>query len=118
VPLLILAAIGAWTLWRRGSRDRLTSALLAWAGMWLVFSLSTVFAQVGDAYVRYAAEFIGRINLATAPLLAVLAARGAACGWDANTPAAWRRPSQITALLLIAWALSLAINGWVGWFSR
>ena len=81
-PLLILAGIGAWRVWRRGTRDRLTSALLAWAIVWVVFSASTVFSKVDQEYVRYAAEFLGRINLATMPLLAILAGYGAAAGWD------------------------------------
>ena len=49
-PLIVLSAIGAWRLWRRGLRDRLTSALMAWAIVWVVFSASTVISKVGPEY--------------------------------------------------------------------
>src|SRR4029079_15623270 len=78
-PLLLLSAIGVWSLVRRRVRGRLESALLAWAVMWVVLSTSTVFSHVDAAHVRYAVgEFFGRINLATVPLIAILAGRGAA----------------------------------------
>ena len=103
-PLLILAVFGAIDLVRSGVRDRLTSALAAWALVWLVFSASTVFAQVGDEYVRYAAEFLGRINLATLPLIAILAARGAQRKW--------------LGFAMFGWAIGLAAQSWLGWFSK
>ncbi len=117
-PLLLLSCFGVWSLVRRRTRDRLTSALLAWAAVWFVFSASTVFARVDDAYVRYAAEFLGRINLATVPLIAILAARGAAFGWEPGAPASIRRSLQIVAVLLIAWTLVVAVQAWLGWFAR
>jgi len=101
-PLLILAVFGAIDLVRAGVRDRLTSALAAWALVWLVFSASTVFARVGDEYVRYAAEFLGRINLATLPLVAILAARGANRRW--------------LGVAMFAWAMVLAVQNWLSWF--
>lgn len=115
-PMLILAAAGVWSLARRRVRDRLTSALIAWAVVWIVFSASTVFARVGDAYVRYSAEFLGRINLATLPLIAVLAARGAGVGWEAETPGYLRRPLQVVAIALLVWILFKALDAWLGWF--
>jgi len=117
-PLLILSALGGWSLWRRHVRGRLESALLAWAIVWIVASASTVFAPVGADYVRYSAEFLGRINLATVPLIAILAARGAASGWEPETSAALRRPLQTLAALLSVWTLFVAMNAWVGWFNR
>jgi hypothetical protein len=103
-PLLILAVLGAIDLVRSGVRDRLTSALAAWALVWLVFSASTVFARVDDEYVRYAAEFLGRINLATLPLIAILAARGATRKW--------------LGIAMFAWAIGLAVENWLGWFMK
>ncbi|HEX5071275.1 MAG TPA: hypothetical protein VFV78_13750 [Vicinamibacterales bacterium] len=117
-PLLILSAIGIWSLVRRRERGRLESALMAWAIVWIVFSASTVFARVDQAYVRYSAEFLGRINLATVPLIAILAARGAASGWEAETPAGLRRPLQTVAAVLCVWALLVAMWAWMGWFTR
>ena len=115
-PMLLLAAGGVWSLARRRVRDRLTSALIAWAVVWIVFSVSTVFAGVGDAYVRYSAEFLGRINLATLPMIAVLAARGAGVGWEAGTPQYLRWPLQAAAIGLLGWILFNGLNAWLGWF--
>jgi hypothetical protein len=95
-------------VWRRRRRDRLESALLAWAVVWVVLSASTVFSRVEQEFVRYTAEFLGRINLATIPLVAILAAKGAAAGWDDETPSGIRTPLRGVAVVLIAWALYLA----------
>jgi hypothetical protein len=102
-PLLILAVAGAADLLRSGLRDKLTSALAAWAIVWLVFSASTVVAKVDAEYVRYAAEFLGRINLATLPLIAILAARGANRKW--------------LGIAMFAWAIVLAVQNWMAWFA-
>jgi len=115
-PLLILSAAGVWSLVRRQQRDRLLSAVWAWAAIWLVFSLSTVLAPVGDAYVRYSAEFLGRINLATMPLIAILAARGAVFGWEPDPPAYLRQPLQVFSVAMLAWVLFIGLNTWLGWF--
>lgn len=117
-PLLILAAFGVWSLWRRHRRDRLVSALIAWAVFWAIFSASTVFARVDAAYVRYTAEFIGRINLATVPLIAILAGRGAMFGWESEIGHSARRPLQVLAAVLVAWTIALALQQWLGWFTR
>ncbi len=70
----------------------------------MVFSASTVFARVGDEYVRYAAEFLGRINLATLPLLR---------SWppEAPTESGWgSRCSDGRS--------ALAVQSWLGWFMK
>lgn len=118
VPLLLLAAVGVWTVVRNRLRDRLTCALVAWATVWIVLSASTAFARVDASYVRYAAEFLGRINLATVPLVAILAGRGAAAGWDASTPNSVRRLLQYLSVILMAWTLEGAVQAWLGWFYR
>jgi hypothetical protein len=117
-PMAVLAAVGTWLLWRKRRRDRLESALLAWAAVWIVLSASTVFSHVEQEFVRYTAEFLGRINLATIPLVAILAAKGAAGGWDDETPAAIRTPLRAAAVLLTAWSVYLAWQALIGWFSR
>ncbi len=114
-PLWLLAALGVWSVARRRTRGRLESALLAWAIVWVGFSASTVFAPVGDAFVRYSAEFLGRVNLATLPLVAILAGRGAACGWETDAPASLRRTLQIVSLVLVAWTLFNGLQMWLGW---
>ena len=117
VPLLVLAALGLVSLWRRRRGDPLTYALVAWMVVWAVFSISTVFARVDAEYVRYAAEFLGRINLATIPLAAILAARGATIGWDAP-PLSGRLVFRAATIVLLGWATALAAHEWVKWFSR
>ena len=117
VPLLVLAALGLVSLMRRRRGDPLTYALVAWTMVWVVFSISTVFARVDAEYVRYAAEFIGRINLATIPLAAILAARGATIGWDDPAPSG-RFVFRAAAIVLLGWATALAAHEWVKWFSR
>ena len=117
-PILILASIGAWSIWRRGIRDRLVSALIAWAAMWLVFSTSSVFSRLDQEYVRYVTEFLGRINLAVLPLVAILAGRGAAAGWSEETPATARTLLRTVSVVLIAWAVVVAVQSILGWFYR
>jgi hypothetical protein len=117
IPLLILAALGLVALRRRRRGDPLTYALVAWTAVWAVFSISTVFARVDAEYVRYAAEFLGRINLATIPLAAILAARGATIGWD-EPPPAGRLVFRAATIVLLGWATALAAHEWVKWFSR
>ena len=116
--LVVLAAAGSWLIWRKRERGRLESALLAWAGVWFVFSASTVFSRVDQEFVRYTAEFLGRINLATIPLVAVLAAKGAAAGWDDETPSGMRTLRRVAAIVLIAAAINIACHALTGWFSR
>jgi hypothetical protein len=117
-PMVVLAAVGTWFAWRKRRRDRLESALLAWAIVWILLSASTVFSRVEQEFVRYTAEFLGRINLATIPLVAILAAKGAAAGWDDNTPSAMRTPLRGLAVVLIALAINGAWHALLGWFSR
>ncbi len=118
LPLVLLAVIGAWRVWRRGVRDRLVSALMAWAAVWIVFSLSTVFSRVDPEFVRYTIEFLGRINLATLPLVAILAAKGAAAGWDDATPVAAQTPFKAIAMVLVGWSGWIAWTALLGWFAR
>lgn len=119
-PMVLLAAIGVWAIWRRGVRDRVVSGLFAWAGVWFVFSVSTVFSPVDPEFVRYAAELLGRINLATIPMVAILAARGASAGWDESVslPEQVRRPLRAASVILIGWSGWIAWNSLLGWFSR
>jgi hypothetical protein len=113
-PLLALAAIGVWNLWRRRTRDPLVNAIIAWLVVWTVFSASTVFSPVDREFVRYAAEFLGRLNLATMPLLAIVAARGAAMAWEPGDVPLRRGFQWLTAILLAS-ALALAVRAWSAW---
>ena len=117
LPLLILALIGLAATARRRQRDPFTLALVAWAVVWLVFSASTVFARVDAEYVRYAAEFLGRINLATIPLLAVLAGRGAAWAWSPEAARA-QTMAKVAVIALMVWAVVLGGIELAKWFGR
>lgn len=108
-PMILLAAIGAVPWWRRGLRDRLSLAVAAWVVTYVVFVASVVLAPVGSSFLRYAAEFITRVTLATCPAIVVLASLGSARalrrGW------AWRAPA---AALLVAAGYAGA-QLWLDW---
>jgi hypothetical protein len=74
-----------------------------------------VLAPVGAAYVRYSAEFLSRVNLATLPLVAILAARGAAFGWAPDAPAGAKRLLQIGSIVLVFATLGVALQAWIRW---
>jgi hypothetical protein len=66
--------------------------------------------RVDAPFQRYAAEFFGRVLLATYPAAVLLAARGAGWGWH------FGGPTQIAALVLICCAVGLGVQAWLGWF--
>ncbi len=108
-PILVLAAIGTWSLWLDGGRDRLVFLLGAWGVAYAVFVGIGVLPPVDAPFQRYATEFVGRVNFATYPAAVVLAARGAV--W------AWRRGLVLRAasvILLIA-SVAIGVGRWEGW---
>jgi hypothetical protein len=108
-PLLVLAAAGLVHVVRRGARDRLGLLLGAFGVAYVLFFAVGVMARVDPALERYAMEFVGRVNLATYPALAILAARGAAWGWRAGTA------GQLAAAALVGIALRHGALHWRGW---
>ena len=76
-PVLLLAGLGVFTLRRADLATPLGCLLLAWACVWIGVTGTMVIARVGAEFERYAVEFLGRVNLAVYPLLAVVGARGA-----------------------------------------
>jgi hypothetical protein len=110
-PVLLLAAVGAWRAWRERQTDRLTLLVIGWSAAWLAFLAVSTLTRVDTAYQRYAAEFIGRVNLAGLPAAILLAARAAAWIERARTPLAWR---GLVALAL-GWALVIGARLWAGW---
>jgi hypothetical protein len=108
-PLLILAGAGLVHLAMRGGRDRLTLLLAAYAVAYIAFFGAGVTTRVDPALERYATEFVGRVNLATYPAFAILAARGAAWGWRAGPL------GQLAAAALIGIALRVGVQQWTGW---
>jgi hypothetical protein len=108
-PLLVLAAAGLAHVVARGARDRLGLLLGAFGAAYVLFFGVGVMARVDPALERYAMEFVGRVNLATYPAFAILAARGAAWGWRAGAA------GQVAAAALTGIALRLGAVHWKGW---
>lgn len=108
-PILALAALGLAPWWRRGFRDRLSLAVAAWLLTFLILTLSVVLAPVGASFLRYAAEFITRVTLATLPAIVVLAGLG--CAWALRRGWAWRVPA--VAMLVVACYAGTQL--WMDW---
>jgi hypothetical protein len=92
---LMLATFGAWDLYRRGARDRLTLATAGWALSCLAFLIIGVLTPVDMRYY-----------LASIPAIAIAAASGASALWR-------QRPTRTVAvalLILICW------GGAVTWY--
>jgi hypothetical protein len=110
LPVLSLALVGIWSLFRGRRTDRLVLALTAWGAAWLLFIGWSAIRAVEPMYVQDAWEFIGRVELATAPAVAILAGYGAVWAWRSGR--ALRAVSA--ALVLLAFILGAqAIGGWI-----
>jgi hypothetical protein len=108
-PILLLAVVGAWRSLVERSRDRATLDVLAWAVACALF-LGVAVMRVDAPFQRYAAEFFGRVLLATFPAAVVLAARGT--GW------LWKHglPCRLASGLVIVCAVVLGMQNWMAWF--
>ena len=110
-PIAILAAVGLWRTWVAGARDRLALLVAALGVAFVAFLGVAIFPRVNVSFERYAAEFVGRVDLATYPAAVILAARGAAWAWNAGLAA-----RAVSALGLLA-ALAVGVRLWMEWFS-
>jgi len=108
-PIILLALVGCWRSVVDGGRDRASLAALAWGVACVVF-LGVAVMRVDAPFQRYAAEFFGRVLLATFPAAVVLAARGT--GW------AWRHgaTTRFASLILVICAVILGVQSWTAWF--
>jgi len=66
--------------------------------------------RVDAPFQRYAAEFFGRVLLATFPAAILLAARGTAWAWRTGFA------TRLTSALLVGCAVVLGIRSWMAWF--
>ena len=110
-PIVILALVGAWRVWVDRSRDRLTCAICAWGAAYLAFLAESVMAPVDVGYERYAAEFMGRVDLSTYPAALFLAARGAIWMWRNGLVA------RLGSAGLVFWAGTFGWRYWAGWLA-
>jgi hypothetical protein len=107
-PMLALAALGAWLIWRR--RLERLSLSLAGAGLsFAVFVAFRVLAPVEPRYQRYADEFIDRVYYATLPAFAILAAMAAAWCWRAGGG------RRIVGSVLVGASAMIGLQSWLSW---
>jgi hypothetical protein len=110
-PMLVLAAVGAWRVWADRLRDRLALAICAWGVAYLVFLGVSVLAPVDVGYERYAAEFMGRVDLSTYPAAVLLAAYGGAWMWRAGFA------TRVVTVAAIIGAVALGARAWMDWLA-
>ncbi len=108
-PIVLLGIAGVWRSVVDRSHDRATLAAMAWTVAALVF-LGVAVMRVDAPFQRYAAEFFGRVLLATLPAAVVLAARGTGWAWNQGLTL------RLASALLVAWALVSGIQNWMVWF--
>lgn len=109
-PVLTLAIVGVWRLGRRSWREPVPLLLVAWGGAWLAFLFVGTMTRVDTQYQRYAAEFLGRINLASYPVVVMFAAVGAAMLWRAR-PRAW----PLASAVLVGAGVLIGVRMWLRW---
>jgi hypothetical protein len=109
-PILLLAGIGCWHVWRRHAVDRVTLTVLALAITYGLFLLASTMSRVDAPFERYAAEFLGRVVLATYPAAVLLGGIGAAWAWRIGLA-----PRIMSTLLLLA-AFYGGLRSWTAWF--
>jgi hypothetical protein len=108
-PILLLGMAGVWRSVVDRSSDRATLAAMAWAVACLVF-LGVAVMRVDAPFQRYAAEFFGRVLLATLPAAVILAARGTGWAWNQGLTL------RLASAVLVACALLSGIQNWISWF--
>ena len=109
-PVLLLAVAGAVTI-AASPRDRLSLVLAGWLAAWAICLFGGTMTRVDTQYQRYAAEFIGRVNLASYPAAVLLAGLGFERLWRA------RAVGRIAAVVLVCAAATMGASSWLGWFS-
>jgi len=108
-PILVLALFGAWGLLARRRADRLVLGLGAWVLACAIFLGWSIVRTVEPRYVQDAWEFIGRVELATSPAAAILAACGATWAWRSGPVL------RAASVLLVGAALQIAARSLFAW---
>ena len=109
-PIIILALAGAFRLTVRRRADRLVLGLGAWLFASAAFLGWSAARAVDPRYVQDAWEFIGRVQLATSPAAAILAACGATWAWRSGLG-----PRVAGGVLVGAavWGAARAVSAWI-----
>ena len=110
-PVFLLAMVGVWRAWAAAGRERLRLWLSAAALTYAVFLAFSVAAPVEPRFQRYTDEFISRLDFATLPAVAVLAASGAAWAWRAGIV------TRTAAAAMLAAAAVLGVQHWMRWLA-
>lgn len=110
LPMLGLALIGVWSLFRGRRTDRMVLALVAWGAAWILFLGWSAIRAVEPLYVQDAWEFIGRVEMATAPAVAVLAAYGALWAWRSRR---LLRAVSVVLVILACVGGARALGAWI-----
>jgi hypothetical protein len=105
-PIVLLAGVGAWRVWCRGARDRVTLLIAATAVAYVVFAGFAAVMPVEPRFQRYMEEFIGRVNYTAMPAAVILAACGAAWMWARGVT------GRTVLVVLFTWAVLLAGGRW------
>ena len=108
-PILVLAGVGMWRVWSGGLRDRAGFAVAAWGVAYVAF-LAVAVMRVDAPFQRYAAEFFGRVLLATYPAAVMLAACGIGWAWPKGIAL------RVVTVMLVGCAVILGLQHWTGWF--
>jgi hypothetical protein len=108
-PLLLLAAVGAARLLLARARDRLAWVVVALVGACTAFVAFSVAAPVEPRFLRYADEFVSRVNYTAIPAAALLAGAGFEWAWNAGTLP--RSAATLVGLL----APVAAVRQWIEW---
>ena len=109
-PIIVLALAGAWSLAVRRRADALVLGLGAWMTTGAVFLGWSALRAVDPLYVQDAWEFIGRVELATSPAAAILAACGATWAWRSGVGL---RAASALLVGAAVWIAARALGAWV-----
>jgi hypothetical protein len=110
-PIATLAAAGLVWLIRERRRDRLAALVVSLELVGLAFLTAGTLAPIREGMHQDVWEFLGRVNMATSPATAMLAAAGAAWCWRSGVI------GRVAAAALVAsalWPAAGAIERWFG----
>jgi hypothetical protein len=108
-PIVVLALAGAWSLLVRRRIDPLVLGIAAWTIACALFLGWSIVRTVEPRYVQDAWEFIGRVELATSPAAAILAASGAAWLWRLGLV------TRVASVALVAAAMRITAGALAAW---